>query len=263
MKNLIFTISAILIFSTLFAQDLIYKKDGSEIKAKVTEITMDDIKYKKFDFQDGPLYIIKIEDVFMVIYENGQKEVFKKGTMEEKYKENNNVKTSDYGGNLSLGICIGGGGIVGVPVRFFPTEKVALEAGLFLRPVLVLESGNLDFEGVNIAIVGGPVIYFNKKFNDRKHRVQLSGMFLKGGFSSGSRINETIFAIGWAYERFKINKKNKSVSFELGLGISRLKDKDFVPKDTWYYSEDESLAYSIMPMIYWKVGWNFFPSTKK
>lgn len=78
MKKLIFSISAILLFSTLFAQDYIYKKDGNEIKAKVIEITTDVIKYKKFDFQDGPLYNIKIEDVFMVVYENGQREVYKK-----------------------------------------------------------------------------------------------------------------------------------------------------------------------------------------
>ncbi len=78
MKKLIFSISAILLFSTLFAQDYIYKKDGNEIKAKVIEITTDVIKYKKFDFQDEPLYNIKIEDVFMVVYENGQREVYKK-----------------------------------------------------------------------------------------------------------------------------------------------------------------------------------------
>ena len=78
MKKLIFSISAILFFSTLFAQDYIYKKDGNEIKAKVIEITTDVIKYKKFDFQDEPLYNIKIEDVFMVVYENGQREVYKK-----------------------------------------------------------------------------------------------------------------------------------------------------------------------------------------
>jgi len=61
-----------------FAQDLILKQDGSEIKAKVLEITDQQIKYKEFDFQSGPTRNINIYEVFMITYENGQKEVFKK-----------------------------------------------------------------------------------------------------------------------------------------------------------------------------------------
>ena len=61
MKRLIITFSAILFFTALSAQDFIYKNDGGEIEVKVIEITTDVVKYKKFDFQDGPLYNIKIE----------------------------------------------------------------------------------------------------------------------------------------------------------------------------------------------------------
>lgn len=179
-------------------------------------------------------------------------------------KKGNIVVTSDYGGSFSYGFCFGGGGggIVGLPVRFYLAEKVALEVGLFLRPMFVAENNGIGFAGLNVPVTGGPVFYFNKKYNDRKRRVQMNGMFFKVGYSSGSRFNDTMFAFGWAFERFKINKKNKSVSFELGLGASFLKDKDFVPYQSSYYSEDESLAYSISPMIYWKVAWNFFPVVK-
>ena len=52
------------------------EKDGSEIKAKVLEITDKEIKYKNFDFQNGPTRYISISEVFMITYENGQKEVF-------------------------------------------------------------------------------------------------------------------------------------------------------------------------------------------
>ena len=62
------------------AQDIILKKDGSEIKAKVLEITEQQVKYKDFDFQNGPIRNINIFDVFMITYENGQKEVFNKQT---------------------------------------------------------------------------------------------------------------------------------------------------------------------------------------
>ena len=60
------------------AQDVILKQDGSEIKAKVLEITDQQIKYKDFDFQEGPMRNINISEVFMITYENGKKEVFNK-----------------------------------------------------------------------------------------------------------------------------------------------------------------------------------------
>jgi len=62
------------------AQDIILKQDGSEIKAKVLEITDQQIKYKNFDFQNGPTRNINILEVFMITYENGQKEVFNRKT---------------------------------------------------------------------------------------------------------------------------------------------------------------------------------------
>lgn len=58
------------------AQDIIYKNDKSEIKAKVLEIEETKVKYKLFDFLDGPTYNIDKKEVFMIIYKNGKKEVF-------------------------------------------------------------------------------------------------------------------------------------------------------------------------------------------
>ena len=67
--------------TSLFAQDIILKTDGSEIKAKVLEIITDQqIKYKDFDFQNGPVRNINITEVFMITYEGGKKEVFNKQT---------------------------------------------------------------------------------------------------------------------------------------------------------------------------------------
>ncbi len=78
MKRLVFVLSAVLFFASLSAQDFIYKNDGGEIEVKVIEITPDVIKYKKYEFLDGPLYNIKIDDIFMIVYENGHREVYKK-----------------------------------------------------------------------------------------------------------------------------------------------------------------------------------------
>lgn len=59
------------------AQDIIIKKSGDEINSKVVEITTDAIKYKEFENQDGPLRNVALNDVFMIIYENGKREVIK------------------------------------------------------------------------------------------------------------------------------------------------------------------------------------------
>jgi hypothetical protein len=67
----------LLISSVVLGPDIILLKDGSEIKAKVTEIGVDDIKYKKYENLGGPVYVLKKADVFMITYENGQKEVIK------------------------------------------------------------------------------------------------------------------------------------------------------------------------------------------
>jgi hypothetical protein len=82
MKKILLLILGSFLYYHLYSQDIIYKTDGTEIKAVVTEITSDIIKYKLFTQQDGPVRNIFIRDVFMIIYKDGTKEVFK-GKSEE------------------------------------------------------------------------------------------------------------------------------------------------------------------------------------
>lgn len=70
---LVFLVSA---NASVKAQDFIIKNDKSEIQAKVLEITDETIKYKQFQFQDGPVYNVKKTEVFMIIYQNGKRETF-------------------------------------------------------------------------------------------------------------------------------------------------------------------------------------------
>ena len=78
------------------AQDVILKQDGSEIKAKVLEITDQQVKYKDFDFQSGPTRNLNITEIFMITYENGQKEVFNKQTSPPTQQRNfDNTPSSD------------------------------------------------------------------------------------------------------------------------------------------------------------------------
>ncbi len=55
---------------------LIYK-DGTEAMVKVIEITPNEIKYKKCENLEGPVYSTKKSELFMIKYANGTREVFK------------------------------------------------------------------------------------------------------------------------------------------------------------------------------------------
>lgn len=59
-----------------YAQDMIVKKDGSIIQAKVSEIGTSEVKYKKWSNQDGPSYAIAKSEILAINYQNGDKDTF-------------------------------------------------------------------------------------------------------------------------------------------------------------------------------------------
>ena len=71
--------SMAILFSVLsFSQDIITKLDGTELQTKVVEVGIENIRYKDFSNLDGPVYVIRKAEVFMIKYENGTKEIIKK-----------------------------------------------------------------------------------------------------------------------------------------------------------------------------------------
>ncbi|MDA0682305.1 MAG: hypothetical protein O2781_03015 [Bacteroidetes bacterium] len=69
--------------------DNIILKNGEEISAKIFEITPDLIKYKKCDNLDGPLISIYKDDVFMLRYHDGSKDLFNDEVIENKNANKN------------------------------------------------------------------------------------------------------------------------------------------------------------------------------
>jgi hypothetical protein len=57
--------------------DVILLTDGEEVKAKVMEITLTSILFKRCDNLKGPMMSIDLPFVFMITYANGTKELFK------------------------------------------------------------------------------------------------------------------------------------------------------------------------------------------
>lgn len=97
MKKILFVM--VLIVSTLsaFAQDVIVMKDGSTILSKVIEISTTEIKYKKWNNQNGPNYTIVKSDVQAINYENGEKETFG----EEVAIQSQQVNDNDYSSQMA------------------------------------------------------------------------------------------------------------------------------------------------------------------
>ncbi len=75
-KKVFFLALTILFFGAAMAQDVITLKNGDEINGKVTKVTSTEIEYKLATNPDGPTYTKPVTEIFMVKYENGQKDVF-------------------------------------------------------------------------------------------------------------------------------------------------------------------------------------------
>ncbi len=76
MKNGLMFILGTIFTITGFSQDIIYKKDGTQISAKVSEISSSHIKYKKFTNPTGPIYELIKTDVLKIVYPDGSVDDF-------------------------------------------------------------------------------------------------------------------------------------------------------------------------------------------
>lgn len=83
-----------LLFLTLRinAQDIVIKNDGTEIKAKVLEINETEVKFKRFDYIDGPTIILPKSELISIKYPNGNVETFKNSnTVNSKTNQLSNI----------------------------------------------------------------------------------------------------------------------------------------------------------------------------
>ncbi len=58
------------------AQDVLFKRNGDELSVKVVKISAAEVEYKKWSNPDGPTYSIPKAEVFIIKYQNGDKDVF-------------------------------------------------------------------------------------------------------------------------------------------------------------------------------------------
>lgn len=54
-----------------YAQDTLYKREGTIISAKILEISIKEVTYKRTDLLDGPLFVVHKNDIQKIKYANG------------------------------------------------------------------------------------------------------------------------------------------------------------------------------------------------
>ena len=100
--NRIFIMLFSLICINVCAQDIITTKQGEEIEAKVVKIGTTEIEYKKWSNVEGPSYTLLKNQVFMIKFQNGEKEVFEETVNESNNKPFLNEQIRDNYGSTSL-----------------------------------------------------------------------------------------------------------------------------------------------------------------
>lgn len=93
LRILFATLFLLCIAGTVIAQDVIVMKDQSTVMSKVLEITSTEIKYKKWNNQDGPTYSVNRSEVVSINFENGEVEKFSETTNNQ---QNNNAPQVQY-----------------------------------------------------------------------------------------------------------------------------------------------------------------------
>ncbi len=75
--------------------DNIILRNGEEISCKVIEVGVTEIKYNKCPKSGGPIYSILKDDVFMIQYSNGSKDIIPKEKGVGKKEAASNIKSEE------------------------------------------------------------------------------------------------------------------------------------------------------------------------
>jgi hypothetical protein len=139
--------------------DIITFKNGDEVKAIVTEVGTSEVKYKKCDNKNGPLYTMKKSDVFMIKYANGSKDFF--GNQVSSSQESNNSVDSKEATDKTDGFAIVAfaTGLTAFLVGFLANIPVGIALGLLALIFAIIADGNIKkskgkLKGKSLATIG-------------------------------------------------------------------------------------------------------------
>ena len=201
MKRVSIVLAFLLCSCMLSAQDIITKKDGTDIQAKVTEVGQSTISYKKYSNLDGPLYTISISDIVMITYENGEREMY--------ISQNNSTNNS----TLPQGVMAYNNGKVSVGGIIIENEM--LKRYFTSEDYSLFKNGkSLMLGGGIVSIIGSVVLGYSSGWMITGGK-PLWGL-LSGVASIGGLI---VCAIGEDNVREAVNNYNSSLVFQPEIRI--------------------------------------------
>ena len=207
MEKAIFIFFGILLYSISFSQDIIYKIDGTEIRSKVLEITTDVIKYKIFDHLSSPARSISISEVFIIIYEDGTREVLKKSD-DDIIEQTTEIKEEDtdiHKSNLDFDFGFGAG-------AFYSNNSVDFELINGSGGVSVGPLGASCY--IDIKVIKLSALYRIKNENEV---LDIICPYIGAGFSMFF-INESMYGSSGKYFFGVPTSTNKDITKEVLLG---------------------------------------------
>tara|TARA_B110000858_G_scaffold191699_1_gene241325 strand:- start:710 stop:1411 length:702 start_codon:yes stop_codon:yes gene_type:complete len=233
MKKLLLLLILSAITSIAFSQDNIVLKNGDEINAKISEVGESNIKYRKFNNQDGPIYTKSKDEIFYIKYSNGEKEMF-----------TNNVNNKSSNNTVDKKILISGASIFNYTNTFendgfYSTSNLNLTASVggfltrnfVLGASLSLQSASISgpFGASNDITVIGPFIrgYINNLYSHLGYAISDGVNVLTSGFgyqvflnnSESVSLNPTIIYFSRNYDSSDFSQEGILIgcSFEIHL----------------------------------------------
>ena len=162
MRKILF-LSASLFFLSMAgkSQDKIYRNNGKIVEAKIIEIGSSEIKYREFNNQDGPIYVLETDRIKKIVFQNGKEQKF----------EDNLKDPERYAGQLSKAI----------KVNFLSALYGYMEVG-YEKSKGVNKSYELSF-GIIGAGKAGILEYSNNQLGEVKRSP--FGAFVSAGYKFG------------------------------------------------------------------------------
>ncbi len=87
------SIILILLSTMVSAQDIIVTNDSKRIESKIEEVSSEHVKYRKLSNPDGPLFVIPSSEIQLIVYKNGEVQMFD-NKKEEPKKQNSKAMHS-------------------------------------------------------------------------------------------------------------------------------------------------------------------------
>lgn len=172
-KFILFNLCILLVSFSGFSQDLITKKNNEDIKAKVIEVSVTDVSYKKFETPEGPIYRVPKSEILMIRYADGSKDVFSDLSTDNMGSKGKEDARANYHGKNS-----GAGWTAATVIVTSPV--------LGLIPAIVCSSSEPQEDNLNVR---KPELMKNDSYNQaylaEAHKIKKGKVWKNYGIASG------------------------------------------------------------------------------